>query len=170
MKLVDNAEVVIITYKGGGAAHAVDVVKRVAEQLMNVRTARAKVAYKEQAASSRHELKAAEDRAAEGVKGAGEGRDQNGEAQTILNQRVVSLRTELRAVQELPPGPGTVLAITAPRQAGVRKLQLGDPCDRLDAGDVRGSAARGKKASVAAPTWPGPVLGDTTIAGEVRAA
>jgi hypothetical protein len=108
VKLVDNAEVVIITYKGGGAAHAVDVVKRVAEQLMNVRTARAKVAYKEQAAIITPELKAAEDRAAEAVKGAGEGKDQNGEAQTILNQRVVSLRTELRG-PGTPARPGTVL-------------------------------------------------------------
>ena len=40
----------------------------------HVRTARAKVAYKEQAAIIAPELKAAEDRAAEAVKGASEGK------------------------------------------------------------------------------------------------
>jgi capsular polysaccharide biosynthesis protein len=170
VKLVDNAEVVIITYKGGGAAHAVDVVKRVAEQLMNVRTARAKVAYKEQAAIITPELKAAEDRAAEGVKGAGEGKDQNGEAQTILNQRVVSLRTELRAVQELPPGPGTVLATTAPRQAGVRKLQLAILAAGWMLATSVGLLLAARKPRSRRRPGRGPSSGDTTIAGEVRAA
>jgi capsular polysaccharide biosynthesis protein len=170
VKLVDNAEVVIITYKGRGAAPAIDVVKRVAEQLLTVRTALAKAAYQDQASLITPELSAAEARAAENVKGADEGKDQNGEAQTILNQRVVSLRSELRAVKELPPGPGSVLATTAPRQAGVRKLQLAIIAASWMLATSVGILLAARKPRPRRRPGKGASSGDTTITGEVRAA
>jgi hypothetical protein len=124
VRLVPNAEVVIISYQGAGSTQAIDIARRVAEQLLTVRTERAKAAFKAQAAVIEPELAAAEDRAAEGVNAAGAGKGANAEAQSILNQRVTALRSELRDVKNDPPGSGFVLATTAPRQSGVRKLQL----------------------------------------------
>jgi hypothetical protein len=170
VKLVNNAEVVVISYKGGVPAQAIDVVKRVAEQLLTVRTAQAKVAYKEQAALIEPELAAAEERAAAAVKGAGEGQDQNGEAQTILNQRVVSLRSGLQAVQELPPGPGSVLATIAPRQAGVRKLQLAILAGSWLIATSVGLLLAARKPRPRRRPGRGSSSGETTITGEVQAA
>jgi capsular polysaccharide biosynthesis protein len=124
VKLVDNAEVVIISYQGDGAAQAIDVAQRVGEQFLVVRTARAKAVYKEQAALMEPQLTAAEDRAAAGISSASQRKGANGIAQTILNQRVVSLRSQLRTVTSDPPGPGTILATTSPRQTGIRKIQF----------------------------------------------
>ena len=124
VRLVDNAEVVIISYKGGGAAQAIDVARRVAEQLLTVRTQRATAAFQDQTAVLKPELEAAEKRALLGVKGAIAGKKANREAESILNQRVTSLGNKLSDLEDPPTGSGSVLATTAPRQAGVRKVQL----------------------------------------------
>jgi capsular polysaccharide biosynthesis protein len=170
VKPVDNAEVVILNYKGDGPAQAIDVVTRVANQLLAIRTEQAKAAYKEQATLISTELAAAEDRAAAGLAGAGEGKAQNSEAQSILNQRVVSLRNDLSSVQEAPPGPGTLLATTAPRQSGVRKLQLAIvAASWLIATSVGLLLGARQPKTRRRPGRPGSA-GHTTIAGEVRAA
>jgi hypothetical protein len=125
VSLINNAEVIVINYQGRTSAQAIDVARRVAEQLLIVRTNLAKANFKAQAAILTPELTSAEARAATAIKDTGQGKKANGEAESILNQRVVSLRSQLRTVQSDPPGPGTVLATTAPIQSSVRKIQLG---------------------------------------------
>jgi capsular polysaccharide biosynthesis protein len=170
VKLVDNAEVVIISYKGGGAAQAIDVAQRVAEQLLLVRTARAKEIFKEQAALMEPQLTSAEDRAAAGVTTASKRQKTNGIAQTILNQRVVSLRSQLRTVTSDPPGPGTILATTSPRQTGIRKIQFAIVAFSWLIATSIGLLIAARKPRPRRGAGPGASSGAMTTGGEVRAA
>ena len=135
-----------------------------------MRTARAKEVFKEQAALMEPLLTSAEARAAAGVTTASKRQKTNGIVQTILNQRVVSLRSQLRTVTSDPPGPGTILATTSPRQTGIRKLQFAMVAFSWLMATSIGLLIAARKPRPRRRAGPGASSGAMTTGGEVRAA
>lgn len=119
VRLVDGAEVIVISFRGEGPAQAMDVAQRVAETMLELRAEKAAATSAERVAALEAALAAAEKRLVAAA--------ENGERAArvpILTQRIVSLRNQLRSLTEAGTSAGSVLATSAPRQPGARKIRV----------------------------------------------
>lgn len=118
VRVVLDAEVIVISYRGETSAEATRMARQLADRFLEVRTANAA-----DAAVKRTDLvQTALVQTQNDFDTASSGADPA--ALTVLGQRINALQRDLRAVGGAPPSPGTVLAASAPRSAQVRKLRV----------------------------------------------
>lgn len=120
VKVPGNAEVIVISYRGSTSLGATRMAIQVAKAFIEVRAANAAAAWRARA----EVIEAAMTKAEQAFDAASQsGTDP--QAVSVLGQRIVSMRSDLRAVTGVPPSPGSVLAASAPRQSQIRKLRVG---------------------------------------------
>jgi len=120
VRVVDNAEVVIISYRGDTSLAATGMAQRVAEGLLEVRGERAAAESEDRADVIESALTKSEQ---DLVTVSESGKDP--EAVAVLGQRIVALRSDLRGVVGVQPSPGSILAASAPRQPDALRLRAG---------------------------------------------
>jgi hypothetical protein len=120
VRVTNDAEVIVILYRGDTSLQATRMARQVADKFLEVRTANALDAAAKRSAvaqaaldKTQHSFDAASKAATDPA------------VLTVLAQRINALQRALRAVGGAPPSPGTVLAASAPRSAQVRKVRVG---------------------------------------------
>jgi hypothetical protein len=120
VRVTNDAEVIVILYRGDTSVEATRMARQVADKFLEVRTGNALDA----AAKRSSVAQAALDKTQHSFDTASKaGTDPA--VLTVLAQRINALQRALRAVGGAPPSPGTVLAASAPRSAQVRKVRVG---------------------------------------------
>lgn len=118
VRVANNAEVIVISYRGESSVEATKMARQVAEKFLKVRTATAVDAAVKRTAVVQTALEKTQhdfDTASAGADPA---------ALTVLGQRINALQRDLRAVGGAPPSPGSILAASAPRSSEVRKVRV----------------------------------------------
>jgi hypothetical protein len=119
VKVANEAEVIVISYRGDTSVEATMMATQVADKFLAARTDNAQAAAVKRADVAQTAL----DKTQHDFDAASAGSDP--EALTVLSQRINGLQRDLRAVSGVPPSPGAVLAASAPRSAEVRKVRVG---------------------------------------------
>ena len=118
VSVVNNAEVIVISYRGDSSLEATKMARSVADAFLAVRTTNAVDA----AVKRTDVVQSALDNTQHDFDVASAGTDPT--ALTVLGQRINALQRSLRAVSGKPPPAGSVLEASAPRSAQVRKLRV----------------------------------------------
>lgn len=118
VRAANEAEVIVISYRGESSVEATKMARQVANKFLEVRTANAADA----AVKRTDVVQTALVKTQRDFDTASAGTDPA--ALTVLGQRINALQRDLRAVGGVPPSPGTVLAASAPRSAEVRKVRV----------------------------------------------
>jgi hypothetical protein len=119
VRVVNDAEVIVISYRGDTSRGATRMAARIAESFLKIRTANAVTAANSRTAIVEASLVKTQHDFDVAAKS-----EQDPEAVTVLGQRITALRGDLRAVGGVPPSSGSVLAASAPRSAEVRKVRV----------------------------------------------
>jgi hypothetical protein len=118
--VVNNAEVIVISYRGATSLEATKMARQVADKFLEVRSKNAADAAVVRTGvvttaldQTQHDFDTASQAGKDPV------------VLGVLAQRINALRGNLRAVSGAPPSAGSVLAASAPRSSEVRKVRVG---------------------------------------------
>ena len=118
--VVNNAEVIVFSYRGDTSLQATAMATHVAQAFLAVRSANAAKAAEARTAV----VQVALDKTQHDFDTASQSGNDPA-VLTVLGQRITSLRVDLRAVGGTPPSAGSILAASAPRSAKVRVVRVG---------------------------------------------